>query len=123
MNKIYFTTNMMSSKELHESIIAKNLIQDDNIKFDIQDHPIPSRGALDPTALVALITGISAVATVLIQGLLKVFEKKAGKIVLQGKAGNKIEIPLGLSFNEAEEYIELAKKLDDIEYIHIIGRK
>ena len=70
--------------------------------------------ALDPTVLVALISGASASLTALIVGLLRVVENKKpkGMIIVEGSNGRKIEFPLGTSNEQISQLVDQAKNLD-----------
>ena len=71
-----------------------------------------SRGQLDPTVLIATITAVSSGLGILLTGLLQIVqEKRAGKIVMYSKGGDRLEVPAGTSSEELDVLIEKLNKM------------
>ncbi len=88
------------------------------IKLALATSEFALRG-VDPTILVAIITGTSTVLGVLITGLLSLIkDRRSGKIVIQDKQGQRIEVPAYTTPEKIDELIEHLKKMQ-IERIEI----
>ena len=69
---------------------------------------------IEPSVLVAVISGISAALGALIAGLLKVAQQsKQRKIIIQSKSGAKIEFPSDLPSDKVDELVEKLKEMDN----------
>lgn len=67
-----------------------------------------------------IVSGISALPLLVSALLLFIEKRRAGKIIIVGASGRKIEIPRDTPPERVEYYIDLAKKLDwSIDHISI----
>lgn len=81
-------------------------INDDELKF-----ASPLRGGGAESVLIALISSSGVALTALITGLIKLaISKRAQKIVIQGKNGEKIEVPANTSEEVIDKYIKKARE-------------
>lgn len=69
--------------------------------------------SVETAVLVALVGVVGTGLGALITGLLKVAEqKRANRVVLQGRSGRRLEIPVGVPPETITEYVRVAKELD-----------
>lgn len=78
--------------------------------------------SIDPTILVALVSGVNSFLTALIVGLLKIVEarKPAGVIVIETRGGKKIQFPAGTPRSEIEFLLEKAEGLE-VERVRLVS--
>jgi hypothetical protein len=63
--------------------------------------------------LVALVGATGTALGALITGLLKLASERGAKqIILQGKSGRRVEMPVGLSKSEQQKLVDMARELD-----------
>jgi hypothetical protein len=119
------------SNEKHEIVIEteiiavsvlKNLLENQRdwaqseVFLNLRKSALKTRG-LDTTILVALVGVAGSAIGVLISGILQIVkEKHLGKIILQGKNGQKIEVPATTSLEDLDK---LVRKVTDLERVRI----
>lgn len=104
----------IGAKDLLQTVNESNLIGEPGLSFDIQDAGV-YRSPLDPAVMVALVAGGTSVLTALVNGLLRIAEKRfegSAKISIQGSNGRRIEIPVNTSDARIAAFVECAKALD-----------
>ena len=130
MIEIPVISDTLSPQELESLLLSENGM-DDNFSFKILEE---EEGHKDTAVVVSFIAGALPLMGVLVAQivniLLKVHEKQAdqkmNKIVIKGKSGRTIEIPVNSTNEEIEKYLALAKRIDDeeesIKYIATISK-
>ncbi len=69
--------------------------------------------SLESAVLVAVVGSLGAAVGALISGILRIAEQRGtAKIVLQGRSGRRIEVPVNTPADKIQTYIEHAKELD-----------
>ncbi len=125
MIEIPIISDTLSPEELKTLMLSEKRKEDDfSLKIEGE-----KEGHKDTSIVVAFIAGalplmgvlVSQVVTVLLKALDKQEDKKMNKIVIKGKSGRSIEIPVHSTDEEIEKYIALAKKLDEEEAIKYIA--
>jgi hypothetical protein len=82
------------------------------IRFEVRESQSETRAA-EATAVVALVTAVSAAVGALITGLLQIArEGRAKKIVLQGKSGWRLELPADMPRDHVEFFLEAINRTD-----------
>jgi len=85
-----------------------------DINLELRESNAKDRSAIDPTIIVAAIGVASAAIPVLLKGLFEILAPTA-KIVLKGKNGRSIEVPVGTPDERIRELMDLTKGLDNEE--------
>jgi hypothetical protein len=100
----------------------KSLLEDQRdwiesgVFLSLRESAFQVRG-LDSTVLVALVGVTGTALDALISGILQILkEKHTGKIILQGRNGQKIEVPATMPFECIEKLI---RKTSDLERIKV----
>lgn len=120
MEQIPILSEKLSAAELKTLLQAE---MDDGGSFSLIIKELEGGYRADPATLVALISGgaalIGVVIAKLVEMFLKVYEKnqdrKNMKVVIKGKSGRSIEMPLNATDEQIEKFLTLAKKLDEEE--------
>ncbi|HZE68112.1 MAG TPA: hypothetical protein VE135_01140 [Pyrinomonadaceae bacterium] len=107
-----------SAGALYE-FLASNLHANE-VKLELRE--MDAHGAtIDPTVLVAIVSGTSAGVSALITGILQLIQGHRSSMVLQSANGRKLEIPVNTSKERIQEIIKLLEEMD-IERITVIER-
>ena len=115
-----------SAEEL-ESLMSQAKGEEEGFSLSVQEEPEGTR-SLDPTVLVALISGGATVLAGLINSILTLYKAKSEKskrqIVLKGKNGRELSIPADTPTEKIQEYMKLLKELeiDELEYVSVEGK-
>jgi hypothetical protein len=85
-----------------------------DLHFELRSSEMTRNTGIDPTVLVAIVSGTSSALTALIMGLLQILQrrKSKGKIIIELSNGTKIEAELGAPREEIDYLIEKAKELN-----------
>jgi hypothetical protein len=109
MNKIRIKSDTFSIQEL-STFLGNTSKNEYEIEFDDSENIEVGSLNLEPVTLIA--TGAS-ILTALISGLWTFLgQKNAGKIIIVGKSGRRLEIPSDTPREQLLELIKLAKELD-----------
>lgn len=110
--EIEITSNDLSAIELEE-IIRKDLdISNLGIYFSLKSK-LKGFRSIDPTILVAIIGSSGVALAALISGLFNIAkERKSQKIVIQGKDGASLEIPVDTPPEKISELVKQLRYMD-----------
>jgi hypothetical protein len=125
--QIQLVSDEIQSNELYSLLLEELHVANEELRFELRFNPWVTRSPInDPTVLVAIVAGVSASISTLINGIFRILEnrqQKNGRILLVGKDGRSVEVPAGTPKEEIQALIELTKNLDlaKIEIITIQG--
>jgi hypothetical protein len=92
--------------------LAEELGPNSGVVLTIRRSEIQFRG-IDSTILVASVTAIGTALGAIIGGLLRIAqEAKTRKVVIQGRRGQRLEIPADTDPHELDRWIDCVKRLD-----------
>lgn len=96
-----------------ETVLGKT----DGLFFEVRP-PMSRFRAIEPSVLVAIVAGSGGALAALVSGLLKICQQNSSKrIVIQTKAGAKIDVPADTS---AEHIRELSDQIRDMDSPRIV---
>jgi hypothetical protein len=119
--KITISSISIPQQELQSLLEEELKLQKLPINLQLETDPHNTR-SIDPTILVALVTASGVVLSALINGLILVAQtKNQEKLILQGRNGARLEIPVNTPSKKIDEYIDKLKQID-VEHIHIASK-
>jgi hypothetical protein len=95
-----------------QSALSKEPGVEQSVTFTIRKPGVEFRG-IDPTILVALVSTIGTGLGAVIAGLFRIArEEKSKKIIIQGRSGERLEVPADTPPDEIDHLIDRIKQLD-----------
>jgi hypothetical protein len=103
--------NRMAAEDLRTAL-SKELGSEPSVTLSIRRPDVEFRG-IDPTILVATVSAVGTALGTVIGGLLRIAQQsKSGKIVIQGRQGQRLELPADYPATEIDELIDKVRELD-----------
>ena len=110
MLRIVIDCRLASHEEIRH--ILSTQLKSENITQDKVKLEIKQLRGVEPSILIALISSTGLVLTTLIGCVMKLaLSKNAQKIVIQGKDGERVEVPADTSENKLDSYIRKAQEI------------
>ncbi len=110
--EVFITSDSLPSRELKRCLenLRENIAAE--VHLELRETPFQLRSP-DPTILVALVGVVGAGLATLLAGVLKIAEAaKKERIVLQGKDGQRLEVPASTSIEKIDQLIDKLKTMD-----------
>lgn len=123
-------SNVLTAEELNQALQV-HLPSTPSVTIELQEES-PDDMALDPTVLVAIITGGATVLTSIITGLFAVWnEKRKAKTsqktaevrIRVDKTGTEVSFPYGMTVEEQQRLVETAVQLSEVRHIALVEKE
>lgn len=109
--QVVTSTEIIPTESLRRALEARLLQDGHAIAFESRNSQI-TRG-IDPTVLVALVGAGSTAFGAVIAGLFNIAKKfRCEKIVLQGKGGQRIEVPADTDLQKIKQLVDEIRRMD-----------
>lgn len=92
----------------------------ESMTLELEPAPMSTR-SVDPTVLVAIVSGASTALNALVIGLFSLAQGREGrKVVIQASTGARLEAPTSMTPDELDAWIASVQKVD-VAHIHLAG--